>query len=152
MSLQCGHGFEVEFLDRHVGIDSLYEINSSGSILEVGLQSTARLSHINANCPTCGEDMKDVRRYALCSQLQTLKSSMDRLYAKITRNFNVFLEQTYAGKVKLDASFENFGKAIRPGPLNGRANELLIRERINTLTEVQANIINFRGNHHSPKP
>ena len=150
MFLPCGHYFDVEFLDNHVGITKLYHLDSTGHIEKADLAtfekiSPKQLSHIAVSCPLCDYDCKDVRRYALFHQLSTLEGSLDRLYSKFCRKLHIFMENIYDIKSELDKTFDNFTSTLRPGPLAGRRNEELIRHRGNAIGEVQHKISHFKG-------
>ncbi len=146
MHLKCGHIFELETIDKHVGLGDFYEIDSTGVIKRPRI-ILPKLQGLNANpcCPECGASCADVRRYAIFKELKELPDTLDRLYAKMGRKMNVFMDWMLRCKGDLQTSFEEFRKNLRPGPLTGKTNADLVRDRGNSMMEVQQNICSFRG-------
>jgi hypothetical protein len=148
--LPCGHHFDLELLDNHIGISKLYQLDDNGHISMANMVVSERilpkqLSDVNPSCPTCGHDCKDVRRYALFHQLSALKGNLDRLYSKFCRNLHIFMENMYETKTELDKNFDSISMALRPGPLAGRKNEEIVRNRGNALVGLEQQIMHFRG-------
>ena len=144
MFLPCGHHFELESLDTHIGLDKIYCIDTNGKIQRIASDSLSQAQGMNATCPTCGESCKDVRRYAIHHQLMALRGNVDRMHTKFSRKMNMFMEQLYDGKTSLDKSFDDFRGRLRRGPLAGRSNENLVRHRGNALAETQSRITKFK--------
>lgn len=142
--LPCGHHFEVEFLDRHLGLTNIYRLDTSGNIEKVDCDTKGQVTNMVSACPTCGKGCKKVRRYALHHQLLAFKGNIDRMHTKLSRKMNMFMEQLYDGKIKLDKTFNDFRERLRPGPLAGRSNADLVRYRGNTLEEIQSSIRDFK--------
>ena len=145
MFLPCGHHFDLEFLDKHMTITELYDLDSTGHIGRVRLAHREEVFSMDISCPLCGYDCKDIRRYALSHQMSALEGNIDRIYAKFCRKLNMFMEQMYDAKSELDKTFGAFNRVLRPGPLSGRRNEEVVRNRGNALAELQRNITDFRG-------
>ena len=145
MFLACGHHFDLQTLDEHFGINKIFQINSAGHIVKVNLAPIKRRPSVNCSCPACGQDCKDLRRYALSNQLSNLESNIDRICAKIDHKLNAVMGLMCETKTELDKSFESFVKALRPGPLTGRTNQAIVIGRGNTMAEVQSKITDFRG-------
>ena len=143
MFLQCGHNFNVGELDRHVGFTKLYEVHESGKILN--LKPSVGKQDINATCPTCGQSCASTRRYALHRQLRTLPRVLDSICSRINRKTSYYLDVTYSTKLSLDSSFRTFQASLQPGPLNGRKNEVKIRERSSYVNNIQESISGFKG-------
>ena len=144
MFLPCDHYFELEFLDRHMGITKLYLLDSTGNIQKAACDTVCQLKNMVSACPTCGESCKNVRRYTLHHQLVALKGNIDRMHAKLCRKMNMFMEQLYVAKTRLDRSWDDFCERLRPGPLAGNNNANLVRDRGNSLAEIQNNITDFK--------
>ena len=144
MFLPCGHHFELEFLDRHIGLTKLYRLDTTGNIHKVACDTLGQVKKMVLGCPTCGGSCKNVRRYAFHHQLVALKGNIDRMHTKLTRKMNMFMEQLYHAKTRFDKSVDDFRERLRPGPLAGRNNADLVRHRGNTLVELQSNITEFR--------
>lgn len=146
--LTCGHYFDLETIDTYVGLGNVYDIDSRGVINRVLLNPSAiQASGANPCCPDCGAECVDTRRYAIFKQLRELPDTVDRLYAKMGRKMNIFMNWIIRSKEDLDTSFETFSKKMRPGPLTGKTNERWVRDRGNAMMEVQRKIVNFRGTH-----
>ena len=145
MFLSCGHNFDLETLDQHVGIESLYCIEEDGRIERVLEPFSDRPRDFNTQCPMCGQGCANIKRYALHAQLQRLEDIIDSLYVRIHRKTWKYMDQIRGAKGDLDTTFDGFQKKIRPGPLTGRANEFQIRERGNAMVEIQGHIEGFRG-------
>ena len=144
MFLPCGHHFELEYLDKHLGITSIYCLDTTGNIQKVARDTLDQVEKEVSACPTCRESCKKVRRYALHYQLVALKGNMERIHSKFGKKMNMFRGQLDDAKIRLDKSFDDFSDKIRPGPLAGRSNADLVRHRGNTLAEIQSNITRFK--------
>lgn len=72
MILPCGHHFDLEFLDKHMTITKLYDLDSTGHIGRVRLAHREEVFSMDTSCPLCGYDCKDIRRYALSHQMSAL--------------------------------------------------------------------------------
>lgn len=144
MFLPCGHYFELEYLDRHLGLANVYRLDTTGKIQKVACDALGQVKNMSSACPTCGESCKNVRRYALHHQLVSLQGNIDRMHTKLSRKMNMFMEQLYDAKKTLDESFDDFRERLRSGPLAGRSNTDLLDRRGNTLAEVQSSIIDFK--------
>lgn len=148
--LACGHYFDLEVIDEYVGLRDVYDINPTGVIKRALLDSSAiEALGANAYCPECGVTCIDIRRYAIFKQLRDLPDTVDRLYAKMGRKMNMFMDLIIRSKEDLDTSFEAFSKKMKPGPLTGKSNERWVRDRGNAMMEVQRKIVDFRGKHGS---
>ena len=146
MFLPCGHHFELEYLDRHFDLNSVYVLDTTGNIQKVASDALSQVKSTDLACPTCGESCKSVRRYALRYQLVALEENVDRMHAKFSRKMNMFMEQLYGAKISLDKTFNDFQKRLRPGPLAGRSNADLVRYRGNTLGDIESRILDFKDN------
>ena len=142
--LNCGHNFDLEFMDNHVGVGNVYQLDHTGRITNVHSLYARKYSKIAVYCPVCGRSCQSVRRYAIYDQLTVFEETTDRVYTKYNRKINMFLEQMYDAKTDLNISFDGFKKRLRPGPLTGRINEDLVRIRGNALTAIQTNIERFK--------
>ena len=145
MFLACGHQFDLQTLDDYLDITKLYQVDGTGRITKVKLAPIEQLAVMNLACPSCGQDCKDLRRYALSHQLLGLEGTIDRMCAKLGRKLNNMLHWMYKTKAELDRSFGAFAKALIPGPLTGRTNQDLVISRGNAMVEVQSSISGFRG-------
>ena len=145
MFLRCGHSFELEYLDKRVGIENLYQLDDKGRIQKPRPRTTEDLARVQVSCPICIADCSNVRRYALHAQLNHLEDNIDRMYAKFSRKLNMWAEQIYNIRIKLDKSYEIFCKALRSGPMSGRANESLIENRGTSLLMLEGVIRDFNG-------
>lgn len=148
--LACGHHFDLEAIDNYVGLRNVYDIDSTGTIKRALLNPSA-MQALDANvcCPDCGVACANTRRYSIFKQLRDLPDTIDRLYAKMGRKMNMFMNWVIRSKEDLDTSFEVFSKNMKPGPLTGKTNERWVRDRGNAMMEVQRKIVNFRGEHHA---
>ena len=144
MFLKCGHHFELEKLDKLFGVANIYRLDATGNIQGVACRTLGQVKNLTSSCPTCGESCKNVRRYALHHQLLALEGNIDRMHSKLSRKLNMFMGQLYDAKTGLTKSFNDFHERLRPGPLAGRSNADLVRQRGNTLAEVQSSIVNFK--------
>ena len=144
MFLPCGHYFELEYLDKYFGLTAVYHLDMTGKIQKVASNALSRIKSMSPACPTCGESCTNFRRYALLHQLVALRGNVDRMHAKFSRKMNMFMEQLYNAKTSLDKSFDDFRERLRSGPLTGRNNENMIRQRGNNLAELQSRITNFK--------
>ena len=144
MFLPCGHHFELEYLDRHLDLNNIYVLDTTGNVQKVASDALSQVKSTDLACPTCGESCKNIRRYALHYQLVALEGNIDRMHAKLSRKMNMFMEQLYGAKIDLDKSFNDFQKRLKPGPLAGRSNADLVRHRGNTLAEIQSRILDFK--------
>ena len=144
MFLPCGHHFELDYLDRHLNVNNVYVLDTTGNIQKVASDALSQVKSTDLACPTCGESCKNIRRYALHYQLVALEGNIDRMHAKFSRKMNMFMEQLYGAKINLDKSFNDFQRRLRPGPLAGRSNADLVRHRGNTLAEIQSRILDFK--------
>lgn len=149
MHLKCGHSFDLEIMDTHVGLRNVYEIDGRGVIRRPQISSIQSLD-TKPCCPQCGKSCVDMRRYAIFKQLQDLPDTIDRLYAKMGRKMDMFNHSMLNCRDDLQASFQTFRKSLQPGPLAGNANAGLVRERGNAMMEVQQRIVDFRGMRSSP--
>lgn len=147
MHLKCGHSFDLEKMDMHVGLRNVYEIDSRGIIKRPQISSSMQFLHIKPCCPECSQSCVDMRRYAIFKQLQDLPDTIDRLYAKMGRKMDTFNHSMLNCRAELQATVQKFRESLKPGPLAGNANALLVRERGNAMMEVQQRIVNFRGMH-----
>lgn len=152
MFLPCGHSFDLDLLDNHVGISFLYDLSSTGRILKARAASARDRANVMTYCPTCGTHFRQLTRYHLCDQLSALDGNVDQIFAKFSRKVNTLMEHMYSRKKELDQTFDAWSKTLRPSPLAGRTNEGLVRHRGNALAEVQDSIINFRGMTASIQP
>ncbi|MCJ1462198.1 hypothetical protein MMC07_000798 [Pseudocyphellaria aurata] len=143
--LACGHHFDLETFDAHVGLKNVYDIDSTG-VIKRALVNPSAMQAFGADvcCPECGAACVNIRRYAIFKQLRDLPDTVDRLYAKMGRKMNMFMDLIVRSKDDLDTSFEAFSKSMRPGPLTGKTNERWVRDRGNAMMEVQQKIVNFR--------
>ena len=144
MFLPCGHHFELEYLDRHFGLANIYSLDTAGNIQKVACGTLGQVKNMLSACPTCGISCHNVRRYALHHQLLALNGNIDLMHMKLSRKMNMFMEQLYDAKTRLDKSFKDFCERLRPGPLAGRNNSDLVRHRGNTLAEIQNNITRLK--------
>lgn len=55
------------------------------------------------------------------------------------------MENMYKTKTELDKNFDTNSMALRPGPLTGRKNEEIVRNRGNALVGLEQQIVRFRG-------
>lgn len=147
MHLKCGHSFDLEEMDMHVGLRNVYEIDGRGIIKRPQISSSIQSLHTKPCCPQCGKSCVDMRRYAIFKQLQDLPDTIDRLYAKMGRKMDQFNHSMLNCRDQLQASVQKFRKSLQPGPLAGNANACLVRERGNAMMEVQQRIVDFRGMH-----
>ena len=145
MFLSCGHNFDVQRLDKHVGIEEIYKIDKEGRFLEVVTPTAQEGRRVKASCPRCGESCALINRYALHHRLEMFESVLDGLHVRLYRKVSKFLDDLYSKKLALDSSFHTFNSCLKSGPLTGRYNESRIRERGNVLAELQENIVGFRG-------
>ena len=145
MTLPCGHQFNSKLLDMLFSLRKLYKMDEAGRI--TGFQPLSFFKNENSavRCPTCQVPCPFVRRYSLHHQVQHLKDTVDRLYAKMSRKSNGFLDQVYKVRARLGDTFTEFKKAIRPGPLTGRRNEWEINERVNLVSGIEDTITRCRG-------
>lgn len=144
MFLPCGHHFELEYLDRHIGLANVYRLDTAGNIQKVACNTLGQAKNMISACPKCGQSCKNVRRYALHHQLVSLQGNIDRMHAKLSRKMNMFMGQLYDAKKVLDESFNDFLERLRPGPLAGRSNTDLVRRRGNTLAEIESSIVDLK--------
>lgn len=144
MSLPCGHCFDVEKLDKHVGLADFYEISDTGLIVRPRICVTDLRA---PTCPTCSGSFSGVRRYSLFDQLRSLPDIVDRMYAKFGRKMDMFEDQLTKAELGLTLGFGDFTKQFKPSPLAGKKNQNLVRVRGNTMMEVQKRITDFRGEH-----
>ena len=145
MFLPCGHHIELEYLDKHVGVTNIYDLDKSGNIQKVVCKPLSQIKNMDSVCPTCGESCRDVRRYALYHQLLALNGNIDRMHTKLSRKMNMFMEQLYNARTSLDKSLTEFRERLKPGPLGGRNNADLVRYRGNTLADIQSRILDFKS-------
>ena len=144
MFLPCGHHFELEYLDRYLGLSNVYILDTIGNIQKIACDTLDQVKKMISACPTCGKSCKNVRRYALHHHLVALEENIDRMHTKFSRKMNMFMEKLYDGKISLDKSFNDFRERLRPGPLAGRSNADLVRHRGNRLAEIQSSITDFK--------
>ena len=145
MYLACGHSFDIDVLDSHIGVTGLYQIDTHGNIQALAMGLESGMDSVNPQCPICTQDCAEIRRYSICKQLRDFTGVADILSALFARKTNYFLKRAYAIKLDLDATFARFHETIRPGPLTGKANETKIRERVSALDELHEHIGGFRG-------
>ena len=144
MFLPCGHHFVLEYLDRYLGLTNVYRLDTTGNIENIACDTLRQVKKMSSACPTCGQSCNKVRRYALHHQLVALEGNIDRMHTKLSRKMNMFMEQLYDAKTRLDLSFNDFRERLKPGPLAGRSNADLVRHRGNTLVETESRITNFK--------
>lgn len=143
--LSCGHEFEVAVLDRKFGMKRAFDLAKNGQILatrQAGAQSFIKSRLV---CPTCGSRCKDTRRYALLEQLCNLPEVIDRVLHKFNRKTGTFLKRMSHVRLELDRTFDHFCRNIRPGPLAAKDNEAVVLERGNAMSEVQSEILLYKG-------
>ena len=143
--LPCGHHFDVAFLDRALGLNKIYAIDSAGQIRGVSHITLREAFGISPKCPACGSSCRDVRRYALFNQLNDLTTNIDRAHSKFARRIHSFLGKISQARGMLNSSFDRFAQALRPGPLAARQNETIVLERGIAFTEIETAICMFRG-------
>lgn len=142
MALNCGHVFDLEYLDRHVRVHDVYAIGDQGSISSLSL---SKISEKAPRCPTCLAPIKDVRRYSYLMQLKSLSDNVDRMIAKMGRKLYMFEEQLSCTERELEAEFARFCNKIRTTPMAAKVNQRMVWERGNLLMEVQNRVTKFRG-------
>lgn len=142
MSLPCGHCFDVEELDEHVGVADFYDINDTGIIGRPRIRVT---DFAAPTCPACRESLSGVRRYSIFHQIQSLPDNIDRMFAKFGRKMEMFEDELTKAESGLSSSSGEFTKQFRPSPLAGKKNQNLVRVRGNMMMEVQKKITDFRG-------
>lgn len=146
MFLPCGHHFDVETLDQHVGLLAIYQMGLSGRIKKIDLKSEPFSSKkLRLSCPSCNKDFGDTRRYLHVKQLSTMKENVDRLLGRLSRMTSLFLKRMSEVKVNLDGTYEAFQNGLKSGPLSGKTNEDLVRYRGNALAGVTHQIQSFKG-------
>ena len=145
MFLPCGHHFELEYLDKYVGVTNIYDLDKNGNIQKVVCKPLSQIKNMDPVCPTCGESCRDVRRYSLYCQLLAFNGNIDRMHSKLSRKMNMFMEQLYDARTSLDKSLTEFRERLKPGPLGGRNNADLVRSRGNTLADIQSRILDFKS-------
>lgn len=145
MFLSCGHSFDLDILDNHVGISNLYEIDGDGRIRRPSVALTEVLTKSKVSCPMCGSLSPQVRRYALHAQILAFQDNIDRLYANFSRKFHTFSIEMWKVKHEMDCTYEASSKALKPGPLSGRSNQELVHKRGNKLNWLQKQITEFNG-------
>ena len=146
MFLSCGHVFDVDEMDTHVGLKNIYRFDSNGNIERPHLiSSNLQELNINACCPECGKPCDNLRRYAFIRQLLNMPDTIDRLYAKMGRKMEMFMDGLVRVKEDLRLSADIFQKRLKPSPLAGKTNEQLVKDRGNAIMEVQHKVTRFRG-------
>lgn len=146
MALRCGHTFEVQYLDQYFDIALIYQITGTGCIQKIHLSSIQQLPVVQKGCPECGEACDDIKRYAIHGQLLKFEETIDRMCAKLSRKLHTASGDVYHKKAMLEQTSRDYLIQLRAGPLVGRWNEDLTRNRGNLLAEVQQTIVGFRGN------
>src|SRR5437762_3852791 len=68
IQLQCGHSFDVEWLDKHVRLGDTYQMDGNGAITGFS-RPVQRVTYI-PGCPKCGEPLSGVQRYASLHKLR----------------------------------------------------------------------------------
>ena len=149
IALGCGHNFPLEYLDSFFGTSNVYQVSSTGYIQAVCLKSIQQLPLIDLYCPECGMTCKDVRRYAIYNQLSQLEHNLDRMYARLCRRMNTLLGEILRKRLELDRTTLAYTNMLRIGPLTGKANENLTRDRGSKLAIVQTEIVAFKGTRYS---
>ena len=145
VALPCGHAFEVHYLDQYFDTAKFYEISDTGRIERIGITSKNQMPNTQKGCPTCGEPCTGIKRYAIHGQLLQLKGNLDRMFKKLCRKMHSMLRDGYGTKTRLDQTFREYVRDIRSGPLAGRRNEEMTRNRGNRITEIQQTLVGFRG-------
>lgn len=146
MVLSCGHVFDVDQMDMHVGLKNIYHYDSNGNIERPQLISSKLQDlNINASCPDCGKSCANIRRYAFIDQLQKMPDVIDRLYAKMGRKMEMYIDGINRVKEELRSSTETFKENLKPSPLSGKTNEQLVKDRGNKIMDVQQTIVKFKG-------
>lgn len=146
MFLSCGHIFDVGEMDAHVGLKNIYQFDSKGTIERPQfISSKLDELNINAYCPDCSKPCDDLRRYAFVKQLRNMSDTVDRLYAKMGRKMELFMNDIVRVKEHLQLSADIFRKKLKPSPLSGKTNEQLVKDRGNAIMDVQNKITRFRG-------
>ena len=145
MILHCGHTFDLEDLDDHVGLSDFHDLDVKGHILSTNvLPEKARVS-IRTYCPVCRKSITNIRRYALIIKLSVLNETFDRICAGLSQQLSVFMEQVYTIKTQYEQSYNTFQQTLKPSPLSGKTNEDLVNKRRMILARVENSIENFKG-------
>ncbi|KAL9102197.1 MAG: hypothetical protein Q9163_002622 [Psora crenata] len=138
--LACGHSQDIICSAQ----DRAYDVGPSGQIRGISRESISGMLYMNARCPTCGADCRDVPRYAIFDQVNKLTNSIDSVQSYFSRKIYTFLDQINHIRIDLNYSFDGFSRALRPGPLAARQNEKLVLERGNALAEVETRICRLK--------
>ena len=142
--LPCGHNFDVQTLDSHVGIQNRDCLNTeansdSGSVTEIP-------SPDSLVCPNCAVPIKGIRRYLIVTQMAALPETVDRLYAKLGRKLDKLNYETYRNEELLSLTFESFCKRLSTEMrrLSGKRDKDMIWTRGNAMLKVQTKAAAFR--------
>ncbi|KAG8525794.1 uncharacterized protein KY384_000554 [Bacidia gigantensis] len=141
----CGHHFDVEFLDKAWGLGRIYEMDSDGNIRGVVTVNLVDLLELETFCPECGVTCAGLRRYAIFYQIRSLKSHVDWALAHFNKRIFNFLGEMNRTRGQLASSFDAFCSMLKPGPLAGKHNEILVLERGNALSGLEGAILKFKG-------
>lgn len=145
ITLPCGHCFESETLDRHVGITGAYEIDRYGFVSFI---DSRKLKNCNMTCPDCGAEIHDIPAYAMISGVPKLLEETKKLIARIGGHIGIIGKRLSYHEITLRNNFPLLKMGLRPSPLSDGANRQLISQRYQALREVQEQIIAIRGIYH----
>ncbi|KAL9598369.1 MAG: hypothetical protein Q9219_004531 [cf. Caloplaca sp. 3 TL-2023] len=141
--LPCGHDFSVAYLDFQLGLDQIFDLSPSGEILTLK-RSIALASERQLQCPQCKSPCDGVQRYRHFEKFQAAPANIERLYKLFGRKLQAFAEEIQTAGKDLENSFKLFCKQVEPGPLQCRANVMLVKARMLYIMPTQSKIVRFR--------
>jgi hypothetical protein len=115
--LPCGHFYAASTLDGHLGLASLYEIDSTG--LAVGLKPLrgADVNEKPKQCPKCRAVIHSVRRYGRILRLSEIRSLERKHLALIRSKLTQLASVVKTGDAKTVAEVKRVEKEIRQSPM-----------------------------------
>ena len=143
--LPCNHAVDVEKLDAHVGVRTLFQVADSG-VIEHPVPAAIKQWEGTLRCPTCGEHIKDIKRYSSVQQLKNLSKHLDELYLMFGQKLNLFMSKIYYTKKDLRGDRKDFVRRLVPGPLGGMTNKNLVQIRGTRTEETEIRLLKFRDN------
>ena len=142
--LPCTHAVDVQTLDQHLDVPTLFEVTDLG-IIDRPKPSAMKMVQQPSCCPRCGQPIDEIRRYSGAKKLREVSSTLDELYVMLGQKLKSFMMRTFNTQNDLEQERKTFAQKLISGPLGGKNNENLVKLRGTKTVDLQADIVNFRG-------
>ena len=98
-----------------------------------------------SKCPRCQVQVEEIKRYSSIKKMVLLPQTLDELYLHFGRELCRLMWRIYMAKIDFKNTRQEFRDQLGPGPLAGKANEVLVTARLSAILGIQVDIAKFRG-------